>query len=206
MGGQSQDRTGREFWQARYREGQIPWDLGDASPAVRRLAQLYFPPAGKVLIPGCGRGHEAIYLAERGFRVTAVDLVPEPLDDLRRKSRERGLDVEVLCSDAFALPAVYDGAFDVFLEQTFFGAIDPGLYGDYEAFAFRMLHPGGQLLGVFMEVPWKGGPPYHCPPDLVLAQFPQTRWLRGQPERVEPQHPSRPGPEYTLRLRKIAPR
>lgn len=199
----SQLRSRRQFWQARYQEGETPWDLGGPSPAVLVLVHRYFPSAGRVLIPGCGRGHEALYLAERGFHVTAVDWVPEPLAHLRHKAREHGLDIEVSHVNAFELPPLYDGTFDVFLEQTFFGAIEPSLYSNYEALAYRALRPGGQLLGVFMEVPWKGGPPYHCPADLVLSKFPDARWHRGAPEPCTPPNPARPGPEYTLRLQKL---
>jgi len=85
---------------------------------VRGLVDRYFPSTGKVLIPCCGRGHEAIYLAERGYGVTAVDLILEPLDYLRKLARERRLDIEVLHHDIFELPPACDNAFDVFLEQT----------------------------------------------------------------------------------------
>jgi len=182
----------------------MPWDLGEPSRPVRHMVRRYFPPGGKVIIPGCGRGHEALYLAGRGYEVTAVDLVPEPLDYLRGEARKGAVKIEAIEGDAFELPESYNGAFDVFLEQTFFSAIEPSLYPDYEQLAYRVLKPGGQLLGVFMEVPWEGGPPYNSPPELVLRQFPDERWLKGRPKRVRPQNPARPGPEYTLRLVKRA--
>jgi methyl halide transferase len=172
------------------------------SPAVLGLIGRYFPPAGRVLIPGCGRGHEALYLAERGYGVTAVDLVAEPLAHLRQNARARGLEIEIVLGDALALAPDYDALFDVFLEQSFFGAIHPGLHSDYEALAYRTLKPGGQLLGLFMEVPWRSGPPYDCPPELVLARFPASRWHKGQPEPVDV-NPARPGPEYALRIKKL---
>ena len=139
-----------------------------------------------------------------GYQVTAVDLVPEPLDHLRRKAQERHLEIEILHQDAFQMQQAYNQTFDVFLEQTFFSAIDPSLYGRYEPLVHRALKPGGQLLGVFMEIPWEGGPPHNSPPDLVLSLFPGARWVSGGTKPWAPQNPSRPGPEYTLQLVKRA--
>ena len=167
---------------------------------MRGLVDRYFPPTGKVLIPCCGRGHEAIYLAERGYGVTAVDLMVEPLDYLRKSARECHLDIEVLHKDIFELPPVCDNAFDVFLEQTCLCSLDPSLHTEYEALAHRTLKPEGQLLGVYMEVPGTGGPPYNCPPDTVSALFSSARWTHGGTEPVIPQNPARPGPEYTARF------
>lgn len=196
----AREKSNRNFWQSRYREGNIPWDLGESSQPVRWLIDRYFPKSGNVLIPGCGRGHEALYLAEQGYGVTAIDLIAEPLAYLRKEARKRKLRIEILQQDIFNLPVFYDLLFDVFLEQTFFCAIDPSLYEEYEALAYRTLRPGGQFLGVFMEVPWDGGPPYNCPPDLVLKQFSAARWIKGKAKPFTPQNPARPGPEYTLRL------
>ncbi len=196
----SKDRSNREFWQSRYRTGQIPWDLGGASAPVQGIVDRYVPSTGNVLIPCCGRGHEAIYLAERGYGVTAVDLILEPLHYLRKSARERRLDIEVLHQDIFELPPACDNAFDVFLEQTCLCSLDPSLYTSYQALAHRTLKPGGQLLGVFMEVPWTDGPPYNCPPDTVSALFSSSRWTHGGTEPVTPRNPARPGPEYTARF------
>lgn len=189
-----------EFWRSRYREGNIPWDLGEPSAPVRELIERYFPNSAKVLIPGCGRGHEALYLAERGYEVTAVDLVAEPLDYLRREAGKRKVDIEIRQTNIFELSQDFDGAFDIFLEQTCLCALDPGSRSDYEALAHRMLKSGGKFMGVFMEVPWEGGPPFSCPPNLVQALFGPARWDKAGLEPVHPRNPARPGSEYTLRL------
>jgi methyl halide transferase len=193
---------GIEFWRSRYREGRTPWDLGGISPAAQALVARWFPPAGRVFIPGCGRGYEALHLAARGYAVTALDIAPEPLLDLRVQARVRGVALEVREGDMFALPAEYEGAFDVFLEQTCLCALDPARYADYEALAYRVLKPGGALLGVFMQVPFDDGPPFSNPPEQVFALFPRERWEREGPWPVQPPNPARPGPEYLARFRR----
>lgn len=189
-----------DFWRERYRRGNTPWDLGGVSDPVRLLVRRWFPRSGAVFIPGCGRGYEALYLAARGYAVTAVDLAPEAIAHLRREAAARNVPVEAVAGDMFARPATDDGRFDVFLEQTCLCALPPARRGDYEALAHRLLRPGGQLAAVFMRVPGAGGPPYDMPPELVYGLFPADRWEPEGPVPVEPQNPSRPGPEYLARF------
>ena len=189
-----------EFWRGRYRTGRTPWDLGAVSAPVRTLVERWFPPSGRVFIPGCGRGHEALFLAERGYAVTALDLVPEPLAYLREQAAARALRLDIREGDLFALAAEEQARYDVWLEQTCLCALPPARFADYEALAQRLLKPGGQLLGVFMEVSCDEGPPYSTPPALVFALFPPQRWEREGPHAVQPQNPARPGPEFLARF------
>lgn len=203
-----QDRTnksvypGPDFWLNHYNKGHTPWDLGGVSPGVRMLVKRDFPPSGRVFIPGCGRGYEAIWLAGLGYAVTALDIVEPPLDFLRVQAGVLGVKVETLLQDMFRLDSSFDGVFDVFLEQTCFCAISPALHRDYEILAHRVLKPGGRLLGVFMEVPFDDGPPYSNPPRQVLPLFPPERWQSEGPEPL-PANPDRPGPEYLARFTKL---
>lgn len=66
----------RCYWQARYDQEQTGWDRGNASPTLLRwLAAGDLRPC-RILVPGCGRGHEVVALAKAGFDVTGVDFVP----------------------------------------------------------------------------------------------------------------------------------
>lgn len=203
------DEQDIDFWRGRYGDANTPWDLGAPSEPVQELVRAHFPTRGRVLIPGCGLGHEALFLAGLGYAVTAVDFIAAPLRILRAAAAERGLKMEILQQDMFALPTALDGSFDVFLEQTCLCAIAPAQWTDYEALARRMLkpgrhmkEPGGRLLGVFMEMEGEGGPPYDCPPEKVRALFGNAHWaFEGMAP--QPKNPDRPGPEYTARFRRV---
>jgi len=57
----------REFWDARFQSGETPWDRGDASPQLAAwLAAGTLAPC-RILVPGCGSGHEVALLASAGF-------------------------------------------------------------------------------------------------------------------------------------------
>ena len=188
-----------DFWRKKYQEDHTPWDLGETSSPVRYLVDNHFPPTGKVLIPGCGRGHEAVYLARRGYSVTAVDYAPEALDYLRQEADDQGASVEILQQDILAPSTALERRFDVLLEQTCLGALHPDQWQDYERMAFRTLRKGGQLMGVFMEVAVENPPPFNCAPHLVRELFDSERW-EFQGMEPMPRNPNRPGPEYIARF------
>jgi SAM-dependent methyltransferase len=71
----------------------------------RVIPRLDLPPSsGKsVLEYGCGTGPAACFLAARGFRVDAIDLIPEAITLARRMARERGVSVAFNVGDVCAL-------------------------------------------------------------------------------------------------------
>jgi SAM-dependent methyltransferase len=59
-----------------------------------------------VLDIGCGRGRHALFLADMGFDVTATDISPEGIEQLKREAKRRKLDgkIKTLVSDMLELP------------------------------------------------------------------------------------------------------
>ena len=74
-------------WDQRYRKGTDGWELGRPAPpleqALRHDPRCPRPP-GRVLVPGCGRGHEAALLAALGFATIGLDVSGEALAEARR--------------------------------------------------------------------------------------------------------------------------
>jgi SAM-dependent methyltransferase len=60
-----------EIWDERYRESDRIWSGNPNDALVREVADL---KPGSALDLGCGEGADAIWLAHRGWRVTAVDI------------------------------------------------------------------------------------------------------------------------------------
>ena len=56
---------------------------------------------------GCGTGPGACYLAERGFRVDAIDLIPPAIEIARQQACQRGLQIHYAVQDVTTLP--HDG-------------------------------------------------------------------------------------------------
>lgn len=102
-GAEPRDRTTR--WDERYREGDWVDSRGPA-PVLRRAAR-WLPTEGLALDLACGAGRNALFLAERGLQVMAVDLSIEGLRRTAGRARARRLRVLPVHADLrrFALPA-----------------------------------------------------------------------------------------------------
>ena len=71
-------------WDERYEKGDTPWETGQPSSELQRvLAEAAIPP-GRALELGCGTGASAVWLAQQGFDVTALDLSKLAIDRARR--------------------------------------------------------------------------------------------------------------------------
>ncbi|MGY4971081.1 class I SAM-dependent methyltransferase [Streptomyces nigrescens] len=67
----------QEFWDARYAESDRIWSGRPNAALVREAGDL---TPGRALDLGCGEGADALWLAERGWEVTAVDISRVALD------------------------------------------------------------------------------------------------------------------------------
>jgi methyl halide transferase len=145
-----------KYWQQRWEEGNTPWDMGSACPAlVTYCAQLEDKDI-TILIPGVGSGYEVDWLWEHGFRnVTALDWSPQALERLAARIPDFP-ENQLVTGDFFAL----EGRFDLILEQTFLSAIDPSKRRAYAIKLFSLLNPGGTVAGVLFDFPLDGGPPF----------------------------------------------
>lgn len=110
-------------WDASYRAGPAPWDIGRPQPAVVRLAaEGGF--SGSVLDAGCGTGENALYIASLGLPVVGVDVAETALAIAREKARSRGLRVDFAVADVFRLEGLgrrFDTVLDCGLFHTFDG-------------------------------------------------------------------------------------
>src|SRR5580693_7931070 len=68
---------------------------------VREHVLRYLPASGSILELNAGTGTDAVWFAERGYRVHATDIAPGMAEKLREKVKLRGLETRVtteLCS------------------------------------------------------------------------------------------------------------
>ena len=96
-------------WDHRY-SGERMWS-GRPNGALVREAEGLAP--GRALDVGAGEGGDAIWLAERGWRVTASDISRRALDRIASEADARSLDVTCLNADANALAPFPAQAFDL---------------------------------------------------------------------------------------------
>lgn len=164
----------RHFWQGRYLEGSTGWDRGGPSPALDAWMRSGALQPCRILVPGCGRGHELVDLARLGFDVTGLDFAPAAVQAARDRLHQEGLEAKVIETDIFAFEPA--DLFDAVYEQTCLCAIEPKRWPEYESRLASWLVPGGQLAAAFMQTDSSTGPPFACPPDAMRQLFAADRW------------------------------
>ena len=159
-------------WEQRYQENRDPWDLGfPVPPFVNLLSSVQAPKPGRMAVPGCGSGQDALLFAASGFDVTGFDYAPSAIARARTTANVRDLNVQFLQRDIFDLEADFHNSFDYVLEHTCFCAIDIELRAKYVQVVRNLLRPKGQLIGLFFTHNRPGGPPFGVKPQEVLDSF-----------------------------------
>ena len=150
-----------DFWEDIYKRDDIGWDLNGPTPTFEKIAHKF--KAGKIIILGCGRGYDAITFAKFGFEVTAVDFAPSAVRYLKSLCNKRNVKVNIIQNDIFLLGKSLNNYFDYVIEQTCYCAIDPKRREEYERLIYRILKPGGHLIGLWYPIDKhfkSGGPPW----------------------------------------------
>lgn len=148
------------FWTDIYhKEGQPGWDLGGPAEAFKDMLPRLKLPKSRILVLGCGEGHDAALMAQAGHVVTAVDFSEEAIH--RAKALYGKLEnITFIQEDIFLLPHEWNSGFDVIIEHTCFCAIEPTRRKELVKLWRRLLHEEGQIMGVFFAMLKRAGPPY----------------------------------------------
>lgn len=134
-------------WDTRY--GERDGAMWSGRPNGRLVDEVADLAPGRALDVGCGEGADAIWLAQRGWTVTAIDISDVALGRARAAADAARVAVDWICGDALAasLPA---GAFDLVSMQ--YPAL-PKAAGEAAVRALLdSLRAGGLLLAVYHDL------------------------------------------------------
>jgi 2-polyprenyl-3-methyl-5-hydroxy-6-metoxy-1,4-benzoquinol methylase len=89
-------KTDQKRWDKKF--GQKEFALGkEPNPFLKKNIRLL--PKGKALDIAAGEGRNAIFLAQQGFEVDAVDISEKGLKKARRFAREKGVKINTFLID-----------------------------------------------------------------------------------------------------------
>ena len=148
-----------EYWNSLYLKDDTPWEF-DGIPADLKTFLKKKGKDAKVLIPGCGSGHEIKAFAEAGYDVTAIDFAPFAVDRAKRMVGP-ALASHVLLGDFFQ----YDfpsSSFDLIYERAFVSSLTPDRRPAYRDRMAQLLKYRGLLLGYYFykRAVLADGPPF----------------------------------------------
>ena len=104
-----------------YRFGFTPWDNVLPRELVDLITGPHALPAGRVLDMGSGKAGKAIFMAQHGWQVTAVENVPRAMAEARRRAGAAGVQVDFRLGDVTKLE-------DLHLELGYSLVFDFGCY------------------------------------------------------------------------------
>ena len=99
-------------WNARYSGRELVWGAEPNRFVAEELESV--PPRGRALDLACGEGRNAIWLANCGWGVTAVDFSEVAIERAARLATRAGVEVEWVCADLARL-VPEQGAFELVL-------------------------------------------------------------------------------------------
>jgi len=129
-------------WDHRYGGDQI-WS---GNPNGTLVNEIGGRDASRALDVGAGEGGDAVWLAERGWQVTASDVSKRALDRVAAEAERRGLRIECHHADANALDAFETGGFDLVSAQ--YASIPRTPDGRGILNVLNAVAPGGTLIVV----------------------------------------------------------
>jgi len=147
-------------WDMPYHDNRRPgWDTGRVAPELKKAVEEGKVERGRAVVLGCGLGTNAIYLAERGFDVTGVDVAPAALTHAGQKAREAGVNVRWMVADVLALPELEP--FDFIFDRGCYHHVSQYNAAGYVECVRRLSRPGTRLLilAASANAERRGGPP-----------------------------------------------
>ena len=142
-----------------YAIGLTPWDRDEIATPLREVAEGPGAlPAARALDLGCGTGRHAVFLAQHGWDVTAVDFVPRALSKARQRAGDAGVRVRWLQGDVTRLAALGVGdGYELVLDIGTFHGLDDRQRVDCAREVTSATAPGATLLMLAFQ-PGRRGP------------------------------------------------
>lgn len=157
----SHDVFSEEFWDERYGSEDRVWSGKPNPQLVDRIAGLR---PGRALDVGCGEGADAIWLAEQGWDVTALDVSQIALDKAAAHAEQSGVTITWRQTDLDGW-AGEPGAYDLVSAQ-FMYLPQPALAELYRALGDSVASGGTLLLVGHHPIDHRHGD----------HEFPDVRW------------------------------
>lgn len=121
----------------------IPWQLDAPQPIIIELADAG-EITGPVLECGCGLGDNALFLAGRGYDVTAFDAAPTAIERDTAKATAAGVSVNFLVAEATTMHGIPDG-FRTVIDSAMLHCLDADQRRAYLTALRRVCAPGATL-------------------------------------------------------------
>src|SRR3989304_3893887 len=111
--------SGYNEWDQIYRKyplEELGWELGKPRPLLVEFVEKGLIKKGKALDICCGAGTNTVYLAEKGFKVTGIDISSKAIEYARKKAAHAKVTLDLRVRSFLDLPfsdEEFDFVFDM---------------------------------------------------------------------------------------------
>lgn len=165
----------RPNFEDRYRSGDIPWDLGRPDHNLSETVRKNKIKSCRALDIGCGTGDNSLWLADKGFKVTGIDISEKAIRLAREKASRRKINCRFMVKDFLELKfksAPFGFVFDRGCFHCFSFARDRRKFAENVASHLKREGLWLSLIGNADEKREGEGPPQHAAIDVVKAVEP----------------------------------
>jgi len=137
-----------EEWDEIYRKyplEALPWELGRPRKVLVELVESGLIKKGKALDLCCGAGTNTVYLAKKGFQVTAIDISSKAIEYAKKKADDAKVEINFLVRNFLDLP-FKDEDFDFVFDMGCFHHVKVRDRDTFIKGVYRVLKKGGSYL------------------------------------------------------------
>ncbi|MCI5161100.1 MAG: class I SAM-dependent methyltransferase [Candidatus Electrothrix sp. AX5] len=119
---QYNDMKDKTEWDKCYDDNELPWDTGMPEISLINLISLWPKGISRVLEVGCGTGTNAVWLAEQGLEVTAMDISEKAIAVAEKRCAQHEVQCRLLTDNFLTCAPV--GQYDLLFDRGCFHCTD----------------------------------------------------------------------------------
>ena len=127
---------------------EIPWNIETPPDSLIELLESGKVKPCKAVDLGCGIGHYAIYLAQRGFEVTGIDISPTAINLAQEKAKKERVTCKFIVADVLGNLDEVKDTYDFAYDWSLLHHIYPEKRGTYFENVNKILNSGGHYFSV----------------------------------------------------------
>ena len=159
-------------WERIYRKyplGSLGWELGKPRPILVEFVEKGLIKKGKTLDLCCGAGTNTIYLAEKGFEVTAIDISQRAIEYAKKKAEQANVKINFMVQ-SFVDLSIEDEEFDFVFDMGCFHHVEIMNRHRFIKGVHRVLKKAGDYLLTCFS--YKNGPAWnHFTEKQIISLF-----------------------------------
>ena len=127
---------------------EIPWNIETPPDILTKLVESGEVKPCKTIDLGCGIGNYSIYLANKGFDVTGIDISPTAIKIAKENAKKKGIKCNFFVINALIELNEIKGTFDFAYDWELLHHIFPKQRRMYVKNIYEIINPGAKYLSV----------------------------------------------------------